>query len=94
MGESVIPTASTAPLHRIQTVDLCVGSVRGRGPAVRGIRVRQDGDERLLRTVLRHFTIETTTPGDKWHAGGLGLVPARGGRIVMHRRPADTPVET
>jgi cytochrome P450 len=43
----------------------------------------------VLRTVLRHFTIETTaTPGEKWQNGrGLGsLTPKDGGRIVVHQR--------
>jgi cytochrome P450 family 138 len=41
----------------------------------------------VLRTVLRHFTIETTTaPGAKWHTGNLGFTPKDGGRIVVHRR--------
>ncbi|BBY06514.1 putative cytochrome P450 138 [Mycobacterium noviomagense] len=40
-----------------------------------------------LRTVLRHFTIDTTTaPGEKWHARGVAFTPKRGGRIVVHRR--------
>ncbi len=41
----------------------------------------------VLRTVLRHLTIETTTAaGEKLRAGGLGFLPADGGRIVAHRR--------
>ncbi|BBU24982.1 cytochrome P450 [Mycobacterium xenopi] len=41
----------------------------------------------VLRTVLRQFTIETTTtPGEKWHARGVAFTPKRGGRIVVHRR--------
>ena len=41
----------------------------------------------VLRTVLRHFTIETTTaPGEKWHARGVAFTPKNGGRIVVHRR--------
>jgi cytochrome P450 len=44
----------------------------------------------VLRTVLRHFTIEaTTSPGEKWHARGVAYTPKNGGRIVVHRR---TPV--
>lgn len=41
----------------------------------------------VLRTVLRHFAIETTTaPGEKWHARGVAYTPKDGGRIVVHRR--------
>jgi cytochrome P450 len=43
----------------------------------------------VLRTVLRHFTIETTTaPGEHWHSRGVAYTPKDGGRIVVHRRPA------
>jgi cytochrome P450 len=41
----------------------------------------------VLRTVLRRFTIESTTaPGEKWHARGVAFTPKNGGRIVVHRR--------
>ncbi len=41
----------------------------------------------VLRTVLRHFTIETTTaPGEKYHSRGVAYTPKDGGRIVVHRR--------
>jgi cytochrome P450 len=41
----------------------------------------------VLRTVLRHFTIETTTgPAEKWHSRGVAYTPKNGGRIVVHRR--------
>jgi cytochrome P450 len=42
----------------------------------------------VLRTVLRHFTIETTAaPGEKWrNGGGFGFTLKDGGRIVVHRR--------
>ncbi len=41
----------------------------------------------VLRTVLRHFTIETTdTPGEHWHCRGVAFVPKDGGRVVVHRR--------
>jgi cytochrome P450 len=41
----------------------------------------------VLRTVLRHFTIETTTaPGERWHCRGVAYTPKNGGRIVLHRR--------
>jgi cytochrome P450 family 138 len=41
----------------------------------------------VLRTVLRYFTIETTTaPGEKWHPRGIAFTPKDGGKIVVHRR--------
>lgn len=41
----------------------------------------------VLRTVLRHFTIDTTTaPGEKVHSRGVAYTPKDGGRIVAHRR--------
>lgn len=41
----------------------------------------------VLRTVLRHLTIETTTaPDEKIKPGGLGSLPKDGGRIAVHRR--------
>ncbi len=41
----------------------------------------------VLRTVLRHFTIETTTaPGEKYHFRGVAFTPKDGGKIVVHRR--------
>ena len=41
----------------------------------------------VLRTVLRHFTIETTSaPGERWHCRGVAYTPKDGGRIVVHRR--------
>jgi cytochrome P450 family 138 len=41
----------------------------------------------VLRTVLRHFTIETTMePGERWHSRGVAFTPKDGGRIVVHRR--------
>jgi cytochrome P450 family 138 len=41
----------------------------------------------VLRTVLRHFTIEpTTAPGEKVHFRGVANTPKRGGRIVVRRR--------
>lgn len=40
----------------------------------------------VLRTVLRHFVIQTTTaPGEKWHSRGVAFTPKDGGRIVVHR---------
>ena len=40
----------------------------------------------VLRTVLRHFIIETTTaPGEKMHSRGVAFTPKDGGRIVVHR---------
>jgi hypothetical protein len=41
----------------------------------------------VLRTVLRHFTIETSrAPGEKWHSRGVAFTPKRGGRVVVRRR--------
>lgn len=41
----------------------------------------------VLRTVLRHFTIETTdAPDEPWHRRGVAFTPKHGGRIVVHRR--------
>jgi cytochrome P450 len=41
----------------------------------------------VLRTMLRHFTIETTTaPGEKWHSRGVAFTPKNGGRITVRRR--------
>ena len=43
----------------------------------------------VLRMVLRHFTIQTTTaPGEKWHHRGVAFTPKKGGRVVVYRRPA------
>lgn len=41
----------------------------------------------VLRTVLRHFVIDTTTaPGEKIHSRGVAFTPKDGGRVVLHRR--------
>jgi cytochrome P450 len=41
----------------------------------------------VLRTVLRHFTIETTSAsGEKWHGRGVAYTPKDGGRVVVRRR--------
>jgi len=41
----------------------------------------------VLRTVLRHFKIETTTvPDEKEHSRGVAYTPQAGGRVVMRRR--------
>ena len=41
----------------------------------------------VLRTVLRHFVIDTTAAADeKVHARGVAYTPAGGGRVVMRRR--------
>ncbi len=41
----------------------------------------------VLRTVLRQFTLETTTePEERWHGRGVAFVPKDGGRIVLRRR--------
>jgi cytochrome P450 family 138 len=41
----------------------------------------------VLRTVLRHFTIEpTAAPGEKLHSRGVAYTPKDGGKIVVRRR--------
>ncbi|WP_006242401.1 cytochrome P450 [Mycolicibacterium tusciae] len=41
----------------------------------------------VLRTVLRHFVIDTTTaPDEKAHSRGVAFTPKEGGRIIVHRR--------
>lgn len=41
----------------------------------------------VLRTVLRHVTIQATdAPGEKWHNRGVAYTPKRGGRVVVYRR--------
>lgn len=41
----------------------------------------------VLRTVLRHVTLQTTdAPGEKWHSRGVAFTPKKGGRVVVHRR--------
>lgn len=41
----------------------------------------------VLRTVLRHFTIRTTTAhGEKWHHRGVAFTPKKGGRVAVYRR--------
>ncbi|CDO86380.1 cytochrome P450 [Mycobacterium triplex] len=41
----------------------------------------------VLRTVLRHFTIETTSaPGEPWHCRGVAFTPKHGGRVLLRRR--------
>ena len=41
----------------------------------------------VLRTVLRHFTLDSTTdPGEKVHSRGVAYTPKRGGRIVLQHR--------
>lgn len=41
----------------------------------------------VLRTVLRHVTIQTTTArGEKWHNRGVAFTPKKGGRVVVHHR--------
>jgi cytochrome P450 family 138 len=43
----------------------------------------------VLRTVLRHFAIETDdAPDEKIHFRGVAYTPKDGGRIVVRRRPA------
>jgi cytochrome P450 len=41
----------------------------------------------VLRTVLRHFMIETTDAADeRWHCRGVAFIPKDGGRVVVRRR--------
>ena len=41
----------------------------------------------VLRMVLQHFTIRTTSaPGEKWHHRGVAFTPKKGGRVVLYRR--------
>ncbi|BCO65145.1 MULTISPECIES: cytochrome P450 [Mycobacterium avium complex (MAC)] len=41
----------------------------------------------VLRTVLRHLTIETTdAAGERWHCRGVAFTPKDGGRITVRRR--------
>ena len=41
----------------------------------------------VLRTILRHFSIQTTTaPGERWHGRGVAYTPKDGGKVVVHRR--------
>jgi cytochrome P450 len=41
----------------------------------------------VLRTILRLFTIETTSaPGERWHCRGVAYTPKDGGQIVVRRR--------
>ena len=41
----------------------------------------------VLRTMLRHFTIDTTTaPDEKVHSRGVAYTPKSGGRVVLLRR--------
>ena len=43
----------------------------------------------VLRTVLRHWTIQTTdAPGEKWHHRGVAFTPKKGGRVTVYRRAA------
>ena len=41
----------------------------------------------VLRTVLRHLTIETTDKADeRWHCRGVAFIPKDGGRVVVRGR--------
>ncbi|MGB3357038.1 MAG: cytochrome P450 [Mycobacterium sp.] len=47
-----------------------------------------------LRTILREFRLEPTSePAEKSHSRGVTVTPARGGRIVVHRRKHAGPTE-
>ena len=44
----------------------------------------------VLRTFLRNFTlVPTTAPGERWHSRGVAYAPAKGGLVVVHRRPGN-----
>lgn len=41
----------------------------------------------VVRTVLRHFTIEpSSAPGERWHSRGVAFTPKGGGKIVVRPR--------
>lgn len=41
----------------------------------------------VLRTVLRHFTVTTTTaPDESVHSRGVAFTPKRGGRVTLYKR--------
>lgn len=43
----------------------------------------------VLRTVLRHVTIQTTdAPGEKAYNRGVAYTPRKGGRVTVYRRTA------
>jgi cytochrome P450 len=43
----------------------------------------------VLRTVLRHYVIDTSTaPDEKVHCRGVAFTPTKGGRVVLRRRAA------
>ncbi|WP_099023333.1 cytochrome P450 [Mycolicibacterium palauense] len=45
-----------------------------------------------LRTMLRQFRIEPTdAPDERFHSRGVTVTPAKGGRLVVHRRRSDAP---
>ena len=42
----------------------------------------------VLRTLLRDFELEPTAErGERWHSRGVAFAPAKGGRVVVRRRP-------
>jgi hypothetical protein len=50
----------------------------------------------VLRTLLRSYEFSTTyAPDEKWKSRGISWTPARGGRVVVHRRePAHVLAQT
>ena len=49
----------------------------------------------VLRTVLRHFAIDTTTaPDEKIHSRGVAYTPKAGGRVVMRGGPRRSAADT
>ena len=46
----------------------------------------------VLRTLLRHLTLEPThEPGERWHSRGIAHAPGQGGRAVVRRRAGQGP---
>src|SRR5207244_11260874 len=47
----------------------------------------------VLRTLLRDFTLTPTSRRDeRWHSRGVAFAPAKGGRLLVHRRQRPQPV--
>jgi len=78
------------PTVRRQPADtVALGGLGGWCAPVCGRCVRQHGDAVTLRTLLRRFEFATTdAAGESHHSRGIANAPGRGGRAVVHRRPA------
>ena len=71
----------TRPVH------VRIRPVRGRHPPLRRAAFANVEMDVVLRTVLRHFVIDTTTAADeKVHSRGVAFTPKNGGRMIVHRR--------